>query len=175
MTAKGAGWPVSLPRALRGPVMAMARPRRPACEAQAVQQAAAEIHASTGLSSARALGREIAARVTAAMLDDARSDPAAILPGLATGDPVAALGFAPGIGAVDELAERFRDRMMANFGISITPPFQQEVQRREAACDLRATLAERYTRHLRTAGIAGAENWGSARKHSPPLSLPRRK
>lgn len=43
-------------------------------------EAAAAICATTGLSSARALGREIAEQATAAMLDDARNDPAAILP-----------------------------------------------------------------------------------------------
>lgn len=85
------------------------------------------------------------------MLDDAGSDPAAILPGLTSGDPIAALAFAPGIGAVDDLAARFRDRMLAVFGCFIPPLFQQEVQRRDAAHELRSTLAERYTRHLRSA------------------------
>jgi hypothetical protein len=126
----------------------MARPRRPAAEVRAVCAAAAAIRAETGQTSARALGREIAERVTAAMLDDTLNDPAAILPGLAGGDPIVALAYREGIAAADELAARFRDRMLANFGISITPPFQQEVQRRDAARELQATLAERYTRHL---------------------------
>jgi hypothetical protein len=129
--------------------MAMARPSRPAAEVRAVREAAASIRASTGLTSARALGREIAERVAVAMLDDAQADPDLILPGL-PGDPISALAFAPGIAAVDELAERFRDRMLANFGAAIPPIFQQEVQRRDAAHDLRTSLAVRYARHLRT-------------------------
>jgi hypothetical protein len=91
----------------------------------------------------------IAERVTEAMLDDAQNDPAAILPGLTRGDPIVALAYRPGIAAADELAERFRDRMLANFGLSMPAVFQQEVQRRDAASALRSTLAERYTRHLR--------------------------
>lgn len=143
---------MTLPRALRGPILAMARPSRPAAEVQAVREAAAAIRAETRMTSARALGREIAERVTAAMLDDAQNDPAAILPGLAGRDPIAKLAFAQGVGAVDELAERFRDRMLAAFGTFIPPIFQQEVQRRDAARELRATLAERYTRQLRGIG-----------------------
>lgn len=139
---------VTLPRALSGRVLVMARPSRPAEEVRAVREAAAAIRDSTCLASARALGREIADRVTAAMLDDAQNDPAAILPGLTRDDPIAVLAYAPGL-AADELAERFRDRMLANFGIAIPAAFQQEVQRRDAARELRVTLVERYARHLR--------------------------
>jgi len=114
-----------------------------------VREAADAIRASTGLSSARALGREIAERVTATMLDDAQNDPAAILPGLTRRDPIAMLAFGQGIGAVDDLAASYRDRMLANFGVGIVVEFQQRLLRRDAAQDLRATLAERYARHLR--------------------------
>ena len=145
--------PAMIPRALRSPVMAMARPRRPAAEVRAVCAAAAAIRAETGMTSARALGREIAERVTAAMLDDAKNDPAAIFPSFAGDDPIAVLAFGHDIGAVAELAERFRDRTLAAFGTFIPPIFQQEVQRRDAARELRATLAERYTRHLRLSPV----------------------
>lgn len=142
---------MKLPRALVGPVMGMARPARPDGEVRAVHAAASRIQSETGLTSARALGREIAERVTAALLEDAQNDPAAILPGLVSRDPIAMLAFAPGIAAVDELAERFRDRMLAAFGSFIPPAFQHEAQRRAAANTLCRTLAERYARHLRLA------------------------
>lgn len=140
---------MTLPRALVGPVMGMARPRRPASEVQAVRDAATAIRAETGLTSAKALGGEIASRVTAALLDDAQSDPAGIMSGFASGNPIFVLAFGHDQAAVDDLAERFRDRMLALFGTFIPPIFQQENQRRAAANDLCVTLAERYARHLR--------------------------
>ena len=137
-----------LPRALCGAVMAMARPRRPEGEARAVREAAAMISTETGLTSARALGKEIANRVTAALLDDAQNDPAAVLPSLASGDPIARLAFDDRYAAGDELAGQFRDRMLAAFGSYIPPIFQQKVQRNEATNLLRKTLISRYIRHI---------------------------
>ena len=125
-----------MPRALRGPVMAMARPRRPASEARAVREAADMVRADTGLTSAKALGREVAARVTAALLDDAQHDPgAASLSGLANSDPIATLAFTQDDAAVDEFAASFRDRMLTLFGTFIPPIFQQEVQRAPPRAD----------------------------------------
>lgn len=139
-----------IPRALVGQVMAMARPRRPAAEAATVRVAAAVIQSETGLNSARALGREIAERVTSAILDDARNDPSAILPCIANGDPFSMLAFTQDDAAVDELAVRFRDKMLVLFGAYIPPTFQQEVQRRAAAYELCKILANRYAKKLVT-------------------------
>lgn len=137
------------PRALRSPVMAMARPRRPAAEATAVRAAAALVEAETGITSAQGQGREIARRVIDLLLDDTRNDLAAMLAPLA-GDPIAMLAFGEGFGAVDDLAARFRDRMLANFGVAIAPVFQQVVNRRDAAAEVASSLCERYARHLRS-------------------------
>lgn len=127
--------------------MAMARPRRPAAEVVAVRSAAALVEAETGITSAQGQGREIARRVIDLLLDDTRNDLAAILSPL-TGDPIATLAFGEGFGAVDDLAARFRDRMLANFGVSIAPDFQQRAQRQQAARQLGALLSERYAKHL---------------------------
>lgn len=140
---------MTLPRALRSPVMGMARPRRPMAEIAAVREAAKSIRADTMLTSAQALGREIARRVVDLLLDDERNDPAAALTGIAARDPIAALAFAEGFAAADELAPAFWDQMKANYGISIAAEFQQTGIRRSAATALSLTLAERYARHLR--------------------------
>lgn len=141
---------MTLPRALVGAVMGMARPRRPASEVQAVRDAAAAIRAEMGLTSAKALGREVAKRVTDQMLADSEHDPMeAILSGLIDCDPIATLASSPELGTLDELAELFRDRMLSHFGLFIPPQFQQQVQRRSASLRFRATLSERYAKHLR--------------------------
>lgn len=137
-----------LPRALRSPVMAMARPRRPVAEIATVQKAAAAIREETGIASAQGLGREIARRVIDLLLDDTRNDPAALFAAAAM-DPIGTLAFGESFGAVDELATRYRDRMLANFGIGIAPEFQQAINRKAAADEILSTLAERYARHVR--------------------------
>lgn len=139
---------MTYPRALRSPVMAMARPRRPVAEIAAVQEAAAAIREETGIASAQGLGREIARRVIDLLLDDTRNDPAALF-ATTEMDPINALAFGEGFGAVDELATRYRDRMLANFGIGIPPIFQQAIQRKQSAEELRSRLSERYSRQLR--------------------------
>ena len=141
---------MTYPRALRSPVMAMARPRRPVAEIAAVQEAAAAIREETGIASAQGLGREIARRVIDLLMDDTRNDPSALF-GATAMDPINTLAFGEGFGAVDGLATRFRDRMLANFGASIVIEFQQRIQQRAAAHDLGETLAERYCRHIRNA------------------------
>lgn len=145
---------MTVPRALRFPVMAMARPSRPLAEVQAVHAAADLLRAETGIGSAHGLGRMIAGRVIDLLLDDTRNDLAASLLPLA-GDPVAALAFGEGFGAVDDLASRYWDRVMATFGIQIAPEFQQAALRRAAARDMIPTLAERYARQLRSLNYRG--------------------
>lgn len=139
---------MSYPRALRFPIMAMARPRRPRAEVEAVRAAADLIRAETGIESAQGLGREIAHRVIELLLDDTRNDLAAPLLTF-TGDPIAALAFGEGFGACDDIAVRFRDRMLANFGLAIAPEFQQIINRRNAAAAAASLLSARYARHLR--------------------------
>jgi len=100
------------------------------------------------LMSAKAISREIAKRVTEALLDDARNDPALNLPGIVRGDPFATLAFGQSVGAIDELAVSFHGRMLARFGTFIPPLFQQEVQLRDAAKEVQSRLRGRYARHL---------------------------
>jgi hypothetical protein len=126
----------------------MARPRRPVAEIAAVREAAAAIREEMGIPSAQGLGREIALRVIDLLLDDERNDPAAILLS-AQPNPIGSLAFGEGFGAVDELAARFRDRMLANFGIGIAPEFQQVAARKACSRELLDTLSERYAKQLR--------------------------
>jgi hypothetical protein len=131
--------------------MAMARPRRPVAEIAAVQEAAEAIREETGIASAQALGREIARRVIDLLLEDTRNDPAALFAAPAL-DPIGTLAFGEGFGAVDELAARYRDRMLANFGASIVVEFQQRFHRQTEALKLQNALTERYSRHIRRNG-----------------------
>ena len=137
---------MTYPRALRSPIMAMARPRRPLAEIAAVREAAAAIRAETGIFSAQGLGREIARRVIELLVDDTRNDPAVLLPVM---DPISALAFGEGFGAVDELASLFRDRMLANHGVAITHEFQQIWERRHSGLALQRRLAKRYAIQIR--------------------------
>lgn len=140
---------MNVPRALRSPVIAMARPRRPLAEIAAVRQAAETIRADTRVTSAQALGREITRRVINLLLDDQCNDPAAALTGIAARDPIATLAFAEGFAAADELAPMFWDRIESSFGVSIAAEFQQRKIRKDAAFALRKVLTERYARQLR--------------------------
>ena len=134
-----------LPRALQFPVMAMARPRRPAAEIAAVCEAAELVQTETSICSAQGLGREIARRVIELLLDDNRNDPMTAMADMAM-DPISALAFGEGFGAVDELAAVFRDRMLSNYGSSIVVEFQQQVQRELASKSLSRTLSRRYAK-----------------------------
>lgn len=139
---------MTYPRALHSPIMAMARPRRPVAEIAAVHEAAAAIREETGIASAQGLGREIARRVIDLLLDDTGNDPSLLLHDTMP-DPIDKLAFKEGFAAVDELAVRYRDQMLANFGVSIAPEFQQIINRRQAARALQTMLTERYAKHLR--------------------------
>lgn len=139
---------MTYPRALRSPVMAMARPRRPVAEIAAVQEAAAAIREETGIASAQGLGREIARRVIDLLLDDTRNDPAALF-AAPTMDPINTLAFGEGFGAIDELAPMFWERVQASYGLGTIPEFQQRTLRKASASCLAITLGERYSRQIR--------------------------
>ncbi|WP_226661732.1 hypothetical protein [Alteriqipengyuania lutimaris] len=118
-------------------------------EIKAVREAAYLIRAETTTKNAQALGREIARRVIDLLLNEHGHDPAVVLHGIATRDPITMLAFAEGFAAADELAPMLWDRIQAIYGVSIAAEFQQRKIRRDAASVLRITLAERYARQLR--------------------------
>lgn len=123
-------------------------------EIATVREAAEAIRADTRLSSAQALGREIARRVIDLLLDDESNDPAAALTGIAARDPIATLAFAEGFAAADELVPIFWGRVQTSYGVGIIPEFQQMAVRKSAASCLMVTLAERYSRQLRKTAMA---------------------
>lgn len=152
-------------RALRSPVMAMARPRRPVAEIAAVQEAAAAIREETGITSAQGLGRKVARRVIDLLLDDKRNESASNLPSMAM-DPIYMLAYGEGFGAVDDLAARYRDRLLANFGAAIVVEFQQRIQRKNVAIEICTTLSRRYASHIGNSTLLAAKHDNSTRKDS---------
>lgn len=144
-----------LPRALIGPVMAMARPARPAAEIAAVWEAARLVRRETGISSLPALAREIAARVTTAMLADIErvdelSIALAAIEQQMLPSPIVTLATCPDIETLDAYVERRVMRLRARSGRYLS--LAQQVDEREAVvADMRGGLAARYLRHLRSA------------------------
>ena len=140
------------PRALVGPVMCMARPRRPEAEARAVREAAEIVRAETGLTSAKAISREIAARVVPALMSELEGDPlelalAAIERDL-IGSPFQRLASCPEIDTASLFVEMRVERVRARCGRYLTEA-EQDTERRALLGQLRLTLAARYDRHVR--------------------------
>lgn len=113
-----------------------------------MREAAEAIRADTTLTSAQALGREIARRVINLLLDDDRNDPAGALTGIAARDPIEMLAFAEGFAAADELAPKYWERVKSVYGIGVVPQFQLRATRQSAAADLRKTLSARYSKQI---------------------------
>lgn len=142
-----------LPRALIGPVMAMARPARPEAEITAVRAAAVLIERETGLTSPPIVAREIAARVVAAMLADIdRVDEISIA--LAAFEqqllpsPIVTLATCPEIDTLEAYVERRVSHLRSRCGRYLTLAQQCE-ERNAIVAELGGGLAARYLRHLR--------------------------
>jgi hypothetical protein len=143
------------PRAIVGQVRCMARPRRPYAEAQAVREAALIARAETGLTSAKALSREIARRVVVELMADLEADPldlafAAIERDLLQ-SPFQRLASCPDINLAAEFVKRRTKSVEDRQGRYLSPP-EQAAERRAIESDLRDALAKRYDRQLRTSG-----------------------
>lgn len=139
-----------LPRALRGPVYAMARPARPAAEAAAVAAAADLVRAETGIAAVQPLAREIARRVVAELLADLQRDPfEATLAVLERGgSPVVRLATCPEIDTVSIFVQRRVERLEGRGGRYLTSA-EQSMERRRIAGEVEAALEGRYARCLR--------------------------
>jgi hypothetical protein len=130
----------------------MARPRRPAAEAQAVRAAAKIVRAETGLTSARAVSREIARRVVAEFFADLDADPldlafAAVERELLR-SPFQRLASCPHINLSAEFVERRSRRIEQRHGRYLSPARQFE-ERAAIAAEMREALRNRYDRQLR--------------------------
>ena len=142
-----------LPRALIGPVMAMARPARPAAEIEAVREAAALIEQEIGRMSYPSIACEIAARVVSAMLSDLdRSDPLAIalaaieqqlLP-----SPIRTLAICPEINTLEMYLEH-RVALLRSRAGRYLGSAEQRSEREAISAEMRKLLTGRYLRHLR--------------------------
>jgi hypothetical protein len=132
--------------------MNMARPPRPRSEAQLVREAAAIVRGETGATSARALSREVAIRVTAELMKEIEGDPvdlalAAIERDL-IGSPFHRLASCPEIDTASLYVELRVDRLRARSGRFLSLG-GQAAERALIISALTATLAGRYDRHLR--------------------------
>lgn len=137
----------AFPRALIGPVLAMARPARPAAEIIAVREAAAMVRLETNLSSIPAVAREIAARVVEAMLadierDDALSIALAAIERQLAPSPLSTLATCPEINTAEGFVERRAARLRARSGRYLTPA-QQDAERKAIAADITGGLSRR--------------------------------
>lgn len=142
----------SWPRALVGPIRCMARPARPRSEACAVREAAQIVRAETGLTSAKALSREIAARVVSELLNELEGDPldlafAAIERDLLR-SPFQRLASCPEIDTAAEFVERRVERLRARSGRRLSDA-EDDSERRAIADELMRLLSGRYDRQLR--------------------------
>lgn len=143
------------PRALLGPIRAMARPARPAAELIAVREAASVLAHHDGGRNAERLANEIAERVVAELmsrLDQAASDPfvtaLASLEQRYAPSPFITLATCPEIDTISLFVERRVRRMRDRAGRYLSPA-EQRAERGSISSELVQGLARRYCRHLR--------------------------
>jgi hypothetical protein len=132
----------------------MARPRRPEAEAQAVREAAEIVRAETGLTSARAISREVARRVSLVFMADLEADPLdqafAAIDRATTSSPFQRLASCPDINIASEFVKLRLKAVEARQGRYLSPQ-HQEVELRQIAENLRNILTGRYDWQLRNA------------------------
>jgi hypothetical protein len=130
----------------------MARPRRPEVERQAVLAAADVVRRETGMISAKAVSREIAARVVRALETELEADPLELaliaIERDLIGSPFQRLASCPNIDTISDLVERRVNRLRARSGRYLSPA-EQTAERHIIADELTTVLAGRYDRHLR--------------------------
>lgn len=146
---------MNLPRALVGPLRAMARPTRPMCEVAAVREAADIIRRESGPSTNHRLAKEIALRVVAKVLreveqptDEPFVSALAALEQRYAPSPFVTLATCPEIDTMSEFVERRIRRVRSRAGRYLSS-FAQAQERAVISADLVALLTHRYCRHLR--------------------------
>lgn len=143
-----------IPRALRSPVIAMARPSRPPNESRAVREAAAVVRAETGLTAADPVASIIAARVVEGMKAYLAEDMDPLLAAMgelqrrACPSPFDALATDPGIDSVALFTEARVERMRNRCGRSLSVR-EDEAECREVWAAIHAHLWHRYIRAMR--------------------------
>lgn len=142
------------PRALCGPVLGMARPRRPLAEIGAVREAASIVQGEGQVASAKAVSRQIAQRVIKLMLADLEEDdPLAIslaaLEERFAPTPFRTLATSPDIDTVSDFVAMRVQRLRARSGRYLLPPAQAR-ERDQVVAEMIYLLATRYARHLQS-------------------------
>ena len=143
-----------IPRALRSPVFAMARPSRPPIESRAVREAAAMVRAETGVTAADPIASTIAARVVEAMKAYQAEDMDPLLAAMGElqrrtcPSPVDTLATDPAIDSVALFTEARVERVRNRCGRSLSVR-EDETECRELWAKVHAHLWHRYVRALR--------------------------
>jgi hypothetical protein len=145
-----------IPRALCGPVLAMARPSRPASETRAVREAAAIVATEMPSASPPAIAREIARRVAEATIADIEHDDPVSLALAALGQtlmpsPITTLATCPEIDTASIFVEWRITRLRGRSGRYLAA-WEQAVEKTAIIAELEDKLAHRYLRHIR--GVA---------------------
>ena len=129
------------PRALAGPVMAMARPARPGAERAAVVAAAAALPM---IKSRRGKAAALARRVLAELCRELERDPLlARLEQLSDESPLATL-----TGHIQGMVNKAQAQRLRARGGRFLSILEQRAEVQAIAADLEPTLARRYDRHL---------------------------
>lgn len=139
------------PRALFGPIMCMARPRRPQAECDLVRQAAAVIHGQRPDMSCSSVAQEVAVRVVAELLteiDGLTADPLVSALRQVDPSPVTALATCPEIDTLSEFVDRRVAKVRDRSGAYLSAA-QQNQEKQDICRSIEQTLSRRYLKHLR--------------------------
>lgn len=144
-----------IPKALIGPVMAMARPSRPTAEVAAVRAASEDVSRETGLRSVPLLAAEIARQVVEEMLYDLETEQDDRLIAALNAvkrqlmpSAISTLATCPDIDTAADYVARRVQRVQARSGKYLSPADQQR-EKSAISAELQSFLAARYSRHLR--------------------------
>lgn len=135
-----------MPRAICGPVQAMARPARPQAERSAVLAAAAAYPESWAITRKASA---LASKVVAELVREVQTDPLLVhLEHLERQGPVPTLAIDPEINSLEEILERQVERLRSRNGRYLSS-LEQRAELTAIAGEVERLLAGRYERHLR--------------------------
>jgi hypothetical protein len=144
-----------IPRALIGPVVAMARPSRPFAEVAAVLSACEAVRRELGPKSIPTLTAEVARRVVDELLHYIEADQGDELIAALNAvkremlpSAISTLATCPCIDTAADFVDRRVQRLQARSGRYLSVAEQQR-EKSIIAAELRSLLSARYSRHLR--------------------------
>lgn len=137
---------MTMPRAIIGPVMAMARPARPPLEARLVCEAASALSCKSAASRAAFIAHAVATVALKDLRGDAGDRFVALLD-LAASSPIARLAIDAEIDTVAIVRAEAQRRLEARHWQHL-PERDWEAEDRALVASVAAQLAKRYSRHL---------------------------